>query len=66
MAKPTARIDWADEIREWTAANERAREEYRTHPTIGEWCGGKCSTCRKRASTAAAKRMQAMRERRAS
>lgn len=56
----------ADEIRAWTAANERARAEYYAHPTISEWCRGKCPQCRKRASTAAAERMRAMRERRAS
>ena len=56
----------ADEIRAWTAANERARAEYYAHPTISEGCRGKCPHCRKRASIAASQRMRAMRERRTS
>lgn len=30
---------YLDEIREWTAANERARREYREHPLMKS-CGG--------------------------
>lgn len=59
-------MTYADEIRAWTAGVDRARAEYQAHPTISEWCRGKCPHCRKRASTAAAERMRAMRERRAS
>ena len=54
----------ADELRAWTAAVARSRAEYHAHPTLSEWCHGKCPHCRARAKTTAAQRMQAMRDRR--